>query len=247
MAKHQGFADDRKEHTVPKPQWSALLKLLDKHLDKAAIELREGGRELSPEEHNAFYHAIFDKVRAEVASRDDIPNAVMEEPTKTLTLTFYGRWNEPVCLGCLDFHDKNDIIHVEVHAKEDEPDGVTKDDLICRICEVVYRGIHIQNESKKEIGVLLSKFDWMGTTTMCNLVDSILYIGYGPAATASSGEKDRSEGERDIYKEKYEVTWDPKALRPGALSVQGYNDDYAHKLMVLKGWDQEDWDLCMAF
>ncbi|KAI0889212.1 uncharacterized protein GGS22DRAFT_184786 [Annulohypoxylon maeteangense] len=199
------------------------------------------------EQHNSYYRSIFDRVREESASRDDIPNAVMENPTKELTLTFYGRWNEHICLGCVDFHDTNDIIHVEIHAKGDEPDGVTKDDLIRSIGEV-YRGLHVYSKSNKETGIILSNFDWMGTTTLCNLEDSILYIGYKPVTQPPlvKIETDGLEGKGDGG-ERYEVTWDPKALGAGALAYQGYNADYTKKLMVVKGWNLEDWDLSMTF
>ncbi|KAI1208401.1 uncharacterized protein F4807DRAFT_461729 [Annulohypoxylon truncatum] len=245
----QDIANEKKAQVVHKPQWSALLELLSKRLDKAAIAVRDSGREMTPEEHNAYYRAIFDEVRGEAASRDDIPNAIMEKPVKELTLTFYGRWNDPVCLGCLDFNDTNDTIHVEIHAKEGEPDGVTKDDLIRRICEVIYGGLHVYREPNKEVGIILSNFDWMGTAKICNLVDSILYIGYKPVTEASSvkGEKDGLGGRGDVLKEKYEVTWDPKALGHGASAYQGYDDDYTEKLMALKGWDPEDWNLAMTF
>ncbi|XDG09292.1 hypothetical protein ABKA04_008907 [Annulohypoxylon sp. FPYF3050] len=194
------------------------------------------------EEHNAYYRAMFDRLREELILRDDIPNAIMEEPTKELTLTFYGRWNEPVCLGCLDFHDTSDIIHIELHAKEDEPDGVTKDDLIRCICEVVCGGLHVYSESSEEPGIILSNFDWMGTTSLCNLEDSILYIGYKPVATASPamGQNERGEGRSNVREERHEVTLDSEALGPRTLAHQGYDEEYAKKLMVLKGWNPED-------
>ncbi|KAI1093032.1 hypothetical protein F5B19DRAFT_491798 [Rostrohypoxylon terebratum] len=230
---------------VYKSQWGSLIQLLSKYLDEAAIGAEEGGRYMTLEEHNAYYRAMFDRLREELRLRVDIPNAVMEEPTKELTLTFYGRWNEPVCLGCLDFHDTSDIIHVELHAEEDEPDGVTKDDLVRCICEVICGGIHVYSESNEETGVILSNFDWMGTTALCNLEDSILYIGYKLVAKAPSAEAqhEREEGGSNFHGERFEVTLDLEALGPGTLAYQGYNEEYARKLMVLKGWNPEDLDL----
>ncbi|KAI1460286.1 hypothetical protein F4805DRAFT_388812 [Annulohypoxylon moriforme] len=244
----QAVVIDKKERVFHKPQWNAVLGLLSRYLDKAAVEVRESGRKMTAEEHNSYYQAIFNKLREELASRDDIPNAIMEKPTKELTLTFYGKWNEPICIGCVDFHETSDIIHVEIHAKEDEPDGVTKDDLVRRICEVAYTGLRVYGKSNRELSIILSSFDWMGTTTLCNLADGILYIGYEPVIQASSTktEKDGLEREYDSN-ERYEITWDPKALGPGASSYQGYDATYAKKLMVVKGWNPEDLDASIAF
>lgn len=200
IKQQQDAVNKKKWRMVYKSQWSSLIQLLSHYLDEAAITAGESSRQMTLQEHNAHYRAVFDRLREELMLRDDIPNAIMEEPTKELTITFYERWNEPVCLGCLDFHDTSDIIHVELHAKEDEPDGVTKDDLIRCICEVVCGGLHVYSESNEETGIILSNFDWMDTTALCNLEDSILYIGYKPVAEAPSAteQNEREEGRSNI-------------------------------------------------
>lgn len=245
-----GGTNEKEEKVAHKPQWKALLQLLSERLDEATRTVEEGGQEMSVEDHNTYYRAIFNKVREEAASRDDIPNTIMEKPTKTLILTFYGKWNEPVCLGCVDFHDTNDVIHIEICAKEDEPDGVTKDDLINRIAEVLYGGLHVlPRGSKKEMRIIPSGFDWMGTTKLCNLVDRILYIGYRPVTEEfPAGEENHQLGnEQDTRRETYDVTWEPGALAPGARAIQGYDVEFSQRLMEVKGWDQDDWDIGVEF
>ncbi|KAI1102202.1 hypothetical protein F4804DRAFT_343409 [Jackrogersella minutella] len=242
-------SQEEKEQKTHQPQWGALLKLLTDHLLEATRVPKYNDQEMSVEERNAYYRAIFNKVRQEAALRDDIPNSIMDKPVQTLTLTFYGRWNGPVCLSCLNFDSSDDIIHVKINAKENEPDGVTKDDLICRLCEVLYGGLHVRRETMQEIGIVPSNFDWLCTDTRSiNPEDNILYIGYKSAAEASSieGERDGLKEKSDALRGSYEVTWESEALKPGASAIQGYNNDYAQKLLASKGWHREDWDLCLA-
>ncbi|KAI1775065.1 hypothetical protein F4818DRAFT_417685 [Hypoxylon cercidicola] len=226
-------AQDQVTH---KSQWSILLNLLRDRVTDATNVARDNGQHRSLEEHDAYYRAVFSKVREEVAARDDIPNAVMDPPTETLILTFHGGWNETACLGCLDFHDADDVIHVDIHAKKDEPDGVTKDDILRCICEVLYGGLHmVHRDSKKETGILLRDLNWMGTTSLCNLLDTIVYIGYMPA-TEGFGEQGKSE-------KAYDVVWEAGALGNGVSSIQGYDHDYSRRLLKAKGWKEEDWDM----
>ncbi|OTA59199.1 hypothetical protein K449DRAFT_436160 [Hypoxylon sp. EC38] len=242
-----GSTNEKEENLAHGPQWGSLLQLLSERLDEAT---KTGGQEMSVEGHKAHYRAIFNKVREEAASRDDIPNAIMEKPTKTLILTFYGKWKQPACLGCVDFHDTNDVIHIEIWAKENEPDGVTKDDLINRIAEVLYGGLHVLSRgSKEEMRIIPSGFDWMGTTKLCNLVDSILYVGYRPVTeTFPTGEKNHKLGnEQDNRKETYDVVWGPETLTPGARAIQGYDVDFSRRLMEVKGWNQDDLDAAVGF
>ncbi|KAI1379520.1 hypothetical protein F4677DRAFT_335259 [Hypoxylon crocopeplum] len=251
---HQCTRDEAQKPTTSRPdteqqeeqmshmlQWSTLLDLLTTRLKEATQAAGKDGREMSLEEHNAYYHAAFDKVREEAASRGDIPNAIMEKPIKTLILTFYGGWSDVVCLSCLDFHDGNDIIHVEIHAKEDEPDGVTKDDLVRSIGEVLYGGLHVAyGVLKKEIRIVLSDINWKGTTTLCNLVDNIVYVGYAPAAN------DSEEGGGEKNHGKYEISWDSEALGSRSWAIQGFDVEYSRRLMVAKGWQREDFDTSMV-
>ncbi|KAI1386656.1 uncharacterized protein F4822DRAFT_323291 [Hypoxylon trugodes] len=204
---------------------------------------------MSLEEHNAYYCAVFDQVLQEIASRDDIPNAVMEPPAESLTLTFYGGWNNYLCLGCADFYDTEDIVHAETYARKGESDGITKDDLIRTIGEVLYGGLHtFCRDSKEEIGIIPSRLDWMGTTSLCTPVDNILYIGYVPTAEISStaDEKYKSEGRASTHRE-YGVKWEPMALGSGAWGIQGYYTDYAEKLLLAKGLRREDADVYLGY
>ncbi|KAI1759695.1 hypothetical protein GGR53DRAFT_128815 [Hypoxylon sp. FL1150] len=231
---------DEQERSVPKSQWSALLNLLKEQIAQAAKLARDNKTVMSLEEHNAYYRAVFGRVREEVASRKDIPNAVMDPPTQMLTMTFYGGWHEVCCIGCLDYYPTNDIIHVELQAKKGEPDGVTKDDLLECICEVLHGGIHMDNRNSKEIGITLTDLNWLGTTRICNLVDNILYVGYMPA----------SEGQEESGKQvsrQHNIVWEGGALGAGVSSVQGFNDDYCRRLTKTKGWKEEDWDLLGGF
>ncbi|KAI6091240.1 hypothetical protein F4821DRAFT_255056 [Hypoxylon rubiginosum] len=212
----------------PKSQWSALLNLLKDRLDQATKLVPDNGMAMSLKKHNAYYRAVFDRVREEVASRTDIPNAVMNPPTQMITLTFHGGWNKAHCLGCLDWHGTDDIIHVELHAKKNEPDGVTKDDLLECICKVLYGGVHmVDPASKKKTGIKLSDLNWKGTTVLCNLIDNMVYVGYMPV---------------DPEQQQDKVVLEGGALGKRMSPVQGWDDDYFRRLTKNKGWTEEDWD-----
>ncbi len=94
---------------APKSQWSVLLNLLQDRITETAEANKDDAQSMSLEAHNAYNRAAFASLRGEIASRDDIPNAVMNPPTQMLTLTFYGGWNETSCHGCLDFRDADDV------------------------------------------------------------------------------------------------------------------------------------------
>ncbi|KAI2621284.1 hypothetical protein GGR54DRAFT_639414 [Hypoxylon sp. NC1633] len=225
------------QQALHKPQWSVLIKILRARVNEARKAAAERGQEMSLEEHNAYYRGVFDNVREEVASRDDIPNAIMEKPTQTLNLSFYAGWSKPVCLSCLNFQRGDDIIHIEIHARKDEPDGVTKDDLVRCIGEVLYGGLHVLcRHSNTEAGVVLGDLDYIGTTNLCSPVENMIYVGYEP----TNGQADR-QGER------YGVSWEPAALGLNSTSIQGYDIERTRKVFLGKGWQEEEEEMCMLF
>ncbi|KAI0161029.1 hypothetical protein GGR52DRAFT_562625 [Hypoxylon sp. FL1284] len=242
------LADDAnrgaQDQAAPTSQWSALLNLLKARLDEAS---REDGQQMSLEDHNASYRAVFARVRKEVSSRDDIPNAVMDPPARNLHLTFHGGWNKKDCLGCLNYHDANDIIHVAIHAKDDDPDGVTKDDLLRCICEVLYGGLHIvRRESGEETGIVLSDLNWMGTISLCNLLDTVVYVGYMPVDGSVLGQ---GQGDEQVtpLPPTFKVLLEAGTLGDGISSIQGYDHNYCRELAAVKGWKKEDWDVASGF
>ena len=111
-------------------QLASLLELIGQRVDEAIEAGKEGNDARTLGEHHRYHRAIYDKLRDEVALRDDIPNAIHHGPLKELTLKFCHSslaGHCPCCYDCLDFPT------VMVRAGDDDLDGITKDHVITAI------------------------------------------------------------------------------------------------------------------
>ncbi|KAK7741973.1 hypothetical protein SLS62_010838 [Diatrype stigma] len=156
----------------PRVQWDSLLRLISQRVDDVTETGAVAGTKndpnipsnievdtLSLDDHDRHYRAAFERIREEVAARNDIPDAVATAPgLSTLRLTFVpaslaGRC--PCCLGDYDFPsliicattsggsaregEDGDTQHMETQGGEGGI-GVTKDMLIQGIRDGLYPG-----------------------------------------------------------------------------------------------------------
>ncbi|KAI0014471.1 hypothetical protein F4779DRAFT_560024 [Xylariaceae sp. FL0662B] len=161
-------------HGNHRVQLDALLTLLLERLLEAAEEgfpKEEGGSiTTSSSAHNRFYRDVFDRVRAEAASRDDIPTLIVDKPVEKLKLAF--------CPTQLRYsrHFQRDFLYPNVHAstfQEREYDGgdevavveiaasagITKDELLAAICDFLHPETEEGTEGKRRS--LLHSWNWV--------------------------------------------------------------------------------------
>ncbi|KAI0387971.1 hypothetical protein F5Y04DRAFT_274826 [Hypomontagnella monticulosa] len=186
-------SDSRQTFCKSKPKWASLINLINQHMVVAARTKRKDGRKRTLKEHKRFYKAKFQRIKSEAITRNDIPRAVMKPPVGTVTLVFRGVSN-----GRGPPHHTGQEFRIEVRARDGEPDGVTKGDLIDHIGAFFYEGLHHVHVSSGEVGVVPSSFTWMNTGGFPQPRDNnVLYIGYTAAAVHPSKENSAADEEKE--------------------------------------------------
>lgn len=104
----------------------------------------------------------------------------MEPPTDTVILVLHTDWTEAACpLDVLKSFHMDEVVRFEIRAKQGEPDGVTKDDLIRGIGEALYGGSCTVHGDAGDVGATPSSFNWIDTMLYHNpKYSNSLYIGY---------------------------------------------------------------------
>ena len=166
-------------------QWESLLQLISQRVDEAIEAGKEAQEARTTEEHDRYYRAVFDKLLDEVASRNDIPNAVMRTPLRALTLTFCHSSLAGQCPCCLDYLD---LTTATVNAGDDDPDGITKGHMIKALRDNLHPEPSTTGDDAPDSGrpkITLLNFCWMNDPSG-GLVDNALFVYFGRSDDDSS-------------------------------------------------------------
>lgn len=127
----EGDSDGENGGHRKRPQWDLLTELISDRALEAVKASRDVNATRTPAEHHAYFRTVYERMREEAAARDDIPNALTDPPLQELRLEFAPHSYSGRCPCCFDFENFPSVM---VYANPDEPDGVTKDQVIEAIC-----------------------------------------------------------------------------------------------------------------
>ncbi|KAK7755999.1 hypothetical protein SLS62_001942 [Diatrype stigma] len=128
-----GYEND--DYGKTSPPWAFLTDLIADRALEAVKASREVNATRTPAEHHAYFRTVFERMREEAAARDDIPNAVTEEPLRKLRLRFIPQQYSSRCHCCFDFENFPQAI---VRANPDQPGVITKDQVLEAICATLH-------------------------------------------------------------------------------------------------------------